>query len=237
MRPSDRDTIAAVATAPGEGAIGIVRLSGDRAVPIADACFRGVPAPSSTTDRVLTYGRLVHRSQVLDEVLVSVMRAPNSYTGEDVVEFNCHGGSYVLRRALDALLEAGARQAERGEFTRRAYLNGRMDLTQAEAVADLIGARGDLSLESAYFQLRGGLRHRFEKLAEDRPVGVADGDRHPRQPAAGSQVEQGSVREEGKTRQRIQCVPFTQVLRVSPGDQPNPFGPLPQQRLVSAELV
>ena len=166
MRTSDRDTIAAIATGPGEGAIGIVRLSGDRAIAVADACFRGALPLRSVVERTLTYGTLVHKNQVLDEVLVSVMKGPATYTGEDSVEINCHGGSYVLQRAMVALLEAGARSAERGEFTRRAFLNGRMDLTQAQAVGDLIGSRADLSLQSAYFQLRGGLRERFGSLAE-----------------------------------------------------------------------
>ncbi len=166
MRPSDRDTIVAVATAPGEGAIGIVRVSGPRAIDIAGRCYRGRRKLHQIEDRRLTHGRFVIGDQDLDEVLVSVMRAPHTYTGEDLVEINCHGGPLLLRRAVEALIDAGARQAERGEFTRRAFLNGRIDLTQAEAVADLISARADLGLESAFFQLRGGVKTRFEAMAE-----------------------------------------------------------------------
>ena len=166
MNISDRDTIVAVSTGPAEGAIGIVRLSGPAAVQIADRCFRGKRSLQQTGDRRITQGWLRAAGQDLDEVLVSVMRSPRSYTGEDMVEFNCHGGLLLLRRAVGALVSAGARRAERGEFTRRAYLNDRIDLTQAEAVADMISARGDLGLKSAFFQLRGGLRHRFERMAE-----------------------------------------------------------------------
>ncbi len=167
MRPSDRDTIVAVTTPPGEGAIGIVRLSGPQAVEIAAPCFRSGQKLHEVANRRLTYGRFVIGDQDLDEVLVAVMRSPRTYTGEDLVEFNCHGGALLLRRVVEALVDGGARIAERGEFTRRAFLNGRIDLTQAEAVADLIAARSDLSLRSAYFQLRGGLRVRFESMAED----------------------------------------------------------------------
>ena len=167
MRDSDKDTIVAVATGPGEGAIGIVRLSGAGAIQIGDRCFRGKHPLKQTGDRRIVQGWLNFGGKDVDEVLVSVMRSPRSYTGEDLVEFNCHGGPLLLRRAVGAFVSAGARRAGRGEFTRRAYLNDRIDLTQAEAVADLISARGDLGLQSAFFQLRGGLRRRFECMAED----------------------------------------------------------------------
>ncbi len=167
MYTPDTDTIVAIATAAGEAAIGIVRLSGPDAVEIADRCYRGMRPLSESADRHLTLGRFVVEGKDLDEVLVAAMRGPRSFTGEDTVEFYCHGGPHLLRRAREALLEAGARPAERGEFSRRAFLNGRIDLTQAEAVADMISAGSDLSLQSAYFQLRGGLRERFESLAED----------------------------------------------------------------------
>lgn len=166
MRPSDRDTIVAIATGHGEAAIGIVRLSGPEAVGIASGFFCGSPELDRVGDRRLTYGKFVVGDRDLDEVLVSVMRGSRSFTGEDTVEFNCHGGPLLLRRAMEALVSAGARPAEPGEFTRRAFLNGRIDLTQAEAIADMITARADRSLQSAYFQLRGGLRSRFEDLAE-----------------------------------------------------------------------
>ena len=166
MRPSDRDTIVAIATGPGEAAIGIVRLTGPEAVEIASGFFCGSLALNRVEDRRLTYGRFVVGDRDLDEVLVAVMRGSRSFTGEDTVEFNCHGGPLLLRRAMEALVSAGARPAEPGEFTRRAFLNGRIDLTQAEAISDLITARADRGLRSAYFQLRGGLRARFEDLAE-----------------------------------------------------------------------
>lgn len=166
MRPSDRDTIVAIATGPGEAAIGIVRLTGPEAVGIASGFFCGARELRRMEDRRLMYGRFVVGDQDLDEVLVSVMRGSRSFTGEDTVEFNCHGGPLLLRRAMEALVSAGARPAEPGEFTRRAFLNGRIDLTQAEAISDMITARADRSLRSAYFQLRGGLRARFEDLAE-----------------------------------------------------------------------
>jgi tRNA modification GTPase len=173
VRPSDRDTIVAIATAPGEGAIGIIRLSGPEAIRVAGSCFEGKQALEKLSDRSLTYGRAVTKDQFLDEVLVSVMRGPRSYTGEDTVEFNCHGGPLILRRISSALIDSGARSAEAGEFTRRAFLNGKMDLTQAEAVAEMIGARADLGLESAYFKLRGGLRKRFEGMAEALRVAIS----------------------------------------------------------------
>ncbi len=166
MKPSDRDTIVAIATGPGEAAIGIVRLTGPEAVGIASGFFCGSRELNHIEDRRLTYGRFVVGDQDLDEVLVSVMRASRSFTGEDTVEFNCHGGPLLLQRAMEALVSGGARPAEPGEFTRRAFLNGRIDLTQAEAIADMITARADRGLRSAYFQLRGGLRSRFEDLAE-----------------------------------------------------------------------
>ena len=166
MRPSDRDTIVAIATGHGEAAIGIVRLSGAEAIEIASGFFCGSVELDRVEDRRLTYGRFVVGDRSLDEVLVSVMRASRSFTGEETVEFNCHGGPLLLRRAMEALVSAGARQAEPGEFTRRAFLNGRIDLTQAEAIADMITAGADRGLQSAYFQLRGGLRSRFEDLAE-----------------------------------------------------------------------
>lgn len=166
MRPSDRDTIVAIATGSGEAAIGIVRLTGPEAVGIASGFFCGARELRRMEDRRLMYGRFVVGDQDLDEVLVSVMRGSRSFTGEDTVEFNCHGGPLLLRRAMEALVSAGARPAEPGEFTRRAFLNGRIDLTQAEAISDMITARADRSLRSAYFQLRGGLRARFEDLAE-----------------------------------------------------------------------
>lgn len=163
------DTIAAISTPPGEGGISIVRLSGPEAIGIAESIFR----PARKTKRLsrirshtLTYGHILdpHSGQLIDEVLVSVMHAPRTYTREDVVEINCHGGALVAQKILDLLLQQGARLAEPGEFTKRAFLNGRIDLSQAEAVIDLIRAKTDLSLKAATSQLSGELSERIERL-------------------------------------------------------------------------
>jgi tRNA modification GTPase len=160
------DTIAAVSTAFGEGAIAVLRLSGPRASAIATEIFRSrIPVPELPS-RVQRFGRIFDGPQVLDEVLLSIHRAPASYTGEDVVEIQCHGGILVTRRILDLLLSYGARSAEPGEFTRRAFLNGKMDLTQAEAVMDLIRAQTDLALRAASEQLEGRLGRHIMALRE-----------------------------------------------------------------------
>ena len=125
MRTSDSDTIVAVATAPGEGAIGLVRLSGSKAVSFANSCFKGSTALNNAPARKLLFGRFVHNGQDLDEVLASVMYGPASYTGEDTVEFNCHGGPLILHKVVEALVSLGARLALPGEFTKRAFLNNK----------------------------------------------------------------------------------------------------------------
>ena len=160
------DTIAAISTAFGEGAIAVIRVSGPEAVAIAGAIFRCRVVVGELPARVQQFGRIVDGGQVLDEALLAVHRAPASHTGEDVVEIQCHGGILVTRRILDLLLAHGARAAEPGEFTRRAFLNGKMDLTQAEAVMDLIRAQTDLALRAAAGQLAGRLgRHIVELRA------------------------------------------------------------------------
>jgi tRNA modification GTPase len=160
------DTIAAISTPFGEGAIAVIRLSGPRSVEIAGAIFRSRAAVGELPARVQQFGRIVDGNSVLDEALLAVHRAPASHTGEDVVEIQCHGGILVTRRILDLLLAHGARAAEPGEFTRRAFLNGKMDLTQAEAVMDLIRAQTDLGLRAAAGQLEGRLgRHIVELRA------------------------------------------------------------------------
>lgn len=166
MNASDSDTIVAIATAPGEGAIGIIRLSGSQALSLADRCFHGRQPLAQLPSHTLSHGHFHNHGQNLDEILTSVMRGPHSYTGEDIVEFNCHGGPFLLRLFLNVLIHEGARPALPGEFTKRAFLNGKLDLSQAEAVADMISAKSDLGLQSAYFQLRGGLRKRFEAMSE-----------------------------------------------------------------------
>src|SRR5438477_10837917 len=151
-------TIGAISTPAGEGAIALVRISGPGAVVIADQIFRGKEEPTRFASHVQHVGEIVHRSGALiDEVMMSIHRSPASYTGEDMVEITCHGGTLVSAKILEACLQAGTRSAHPGEFTERAFLNGKMDLTQAEAVMDLIRARTDLALRSATEQLEGKL--------------------------------------------------------------------------------
>jgi tRNA modification GTPase len=160
------DTIAAVSTPFGEGAIAILRLSGSRAVEVAAAIFRGNDQLHESPARRAQFGAVYDVHRKLDDVLVTVFRGPHSYTGEDVVEIGCHGGVLMTRRILELLLRNGARAAEPGEFTQRAYLHGKMDLTQAEAVMDLISAQTDLALRAASDQLEGRLGERFRRLRE-----------------------------------------------------------------------
>ena len=156
------DTIAAIATARGEAGIGIVRVSGTLALTIAAEVFRsprGV-APTELPTHTLTYGHVVDTTasdEIIDEVLLGIMHAPKTYTGEDIVEFNCHGGTIPLTAVLDLVVKNGARIAEPGEFTKRAFLNGRLDLAQAEAVAELIASKTDLSRKIAVEALAGKL--------------------------------------------------------------------------------
>ncbi len=158
---SEQDTICAVSTPPGEGGIGIIRMSGKEAIEIASRVFRprGAKRLRSVATHTLHYGHIIDpaRGETVDEVLVSVMRTPATYTREDVVEINCHGGMMPLWRTLALLVAAGARQAEPGEFTRRAFLNGRIDLAQAEAVMDVIRSKTELAQRAANEQLLGGL--------------------------------------------------------------------------------
>src|SRR5688500_10155507 len=152
------DTIAAVATPVGEGGIGIVRLSGPDALPILRRLFRPHHGSEEYRPQQMRYGRLVGEDDTtVDEGLAVYFRAPHSYTREDVVEIQCHGGALTLRRALELALASGARPAEPGEFTMRAFLNGRIDLAQAEATLDLIQARTQTGLHLALDQLGGRL--------------------------------------------------------------------------------
>ena len=160
------DTIAAISTPFGEGAIAVLRLSGPQAVAIADAVFRGKMRASEAPARQQQFGAIWDGATKLDEVLLTVFRAPHSYTGEDVVEIAGHGGVLVTRRLLALLLRSGARAARPGEFTQRAYLAGKMDLTQAEAVMDLITAQSDLALRAASEQLEGRLGEKIRALRE-----------------------------------------------------------------------
>ena len=151
------ETIAAISTPAGEGAIALVRISGEQAIAVADRIFRGNDRPSQIPSQSQRLGEIVADDRAIDQVMLSVHRAPASYTGEDLVEISCHGGVLVTAQVLEACLRAGARAARPGEFTERAFLNGKMDLTQAEAVIDLIRARTDLALRSAHEQLEGRL--------------------------------------------------------------------------------
>jgi tRNA modification GTPase len=169
----DDSTIAAVASPAGTGGISIIKISGPGSIPIAASIFqsgtklsKGQPTPAGFDSHRLYYGHIIDDQigRSLDEVLVSVMRAPRSYTREDVVEINCHGGAAAVRAVLELVLRKGARLADPGEFTRRAFLNGRIDLTQAEAVIDVINARTDLSLAAASAQTSGILRREIENI-------------------------------------------------------------------------
>ena len=159
------DTIVALATPPGIGAIGVIRLGGIRSVEIANDLF-----PSKDlllqASHSLHVGLLKEGDQLLDEVVVSIYRAPGSYTGEDVVEISCHGSPHIQERILQACLSKGARLARAGEFTQRAFLNGKMDLTQAEAVADLIASHSEASRKSALHTMRGGFANELKSLRE-----------------------------------------------------------------------
>src|SRR5438309_618763 len=162
------DTIAAISTPAGEGAIALVRISGADSIAVADKICRAKATPSEFASHVQHFGEIVDETErLIDQVMMSIHRAPASYTGEDLVEISCHGGMLVSARVLEACLRAGARAARPGEFTERAFLNGKMDLTQAEAVIDLIRARTDLALRSATEQLEGRLGDQIRKIRDE----------------------------------------------------------------------
>jgi tRNA modification GTPase len=165
------DTIAAIATPLGEGGLAVVRISGAQAFAIADKSFQPVGKsslkPSRAPTHTIQFGKIVRDEKVIDEVLLAVLRAPRTFTREDTVEISCHGGLLPAKLVLDTLLANGARLAEPGEFTKRAFLNGRIDLAQAEAVADLIHSRTELALAAANEQLAGKLSQRINQLRDD----------------------------------------------------------------------
>ncbi len=164
------ETIAAIATAVSQSGIGIVRISGAEALDVADSIFqsrKGTRKPSQMSSHTIHYGDIYDNDELIDEVLLLIMRAPHSYTCEDVVEIDCHGGILVTRRVLETVLKHGARPAEPGEFTKRAFLNGRIDLSQAESVIDVINAKNDFALKSSVRQLHGAVLHRIQEI---RPV-------------------------------------------------------------------
>src|SRR2546425_7377680 len=176
------DTIAARAGRRGEGGLAVIRLSGPAVLAGADKSF--VPAgkhslrPPAAQTHTIHYGKIERAGRTVDEVLLSVMRAPRTFTREDVVEITCHGGILAAKQVLDTVLANGARLAEPGEFTKRAFLNGRIDLTQAEAVADLIHARTELSLAAANEQLAGKLSQRINRLRDDMMKTLAHVEAH-----------------------------------------------------------
>jgi tRNA modification GTPase len=163
--PDWKDTIVALATPPGAGAIGIIRLSGDKSWQIANALFVGKDLLQQSS-HTLHVGLLTHERKTLDESVVSLFRSPRSYTGEDVVEISCHGSAFVLQSVLTACTQLGARLAKPGEFTQRAFLNGKMDLAQAEAVADLIASQTQAAQRTALHALRGGFSSDLKQLRE-----------------------------------------------------------------------
>lgn len=161
------DTIAAIATAVSNSGIGIIRISGEEALNVADRIFRPKKGDRKVSDmesHTVHYGYITDGEEVIDEVLLIVMRAPKTYTCEDVVEIDCHGGVLVIKRLLETVLKYGARPAEPGEFTKRAFLNGRIDLSQAESVIDVINAKNDMALKSSVSQLRGAVSGKIREI-------------------------------------------------------------------------
>jgi tRNA modification GTPase len=176
------DTIAAIATPLGEGGLAVIRVSGNHALGIVDKCFHPVGKGSTRAVKADThtihYGRITRNDQAVDEVLIAVMRAPRTFTREDVVEITCHGGLLPAKAVLDTILESGARLALPGEFTRRAFLNGRIDLAQAEAVADIINSRTEFALAAANEQLAGKFSQRINQLRDDLVATLAHIEAH-----------------------------------------------------------
>ena len=172
----EKDTICAISTPAGVGGVAIVRISGPDAVRIADSVLSMSKPLAEKKANTVSFGRLVKRElgvrseelgvneEILDEVLVSIFRAPHSFTGEDVVEIAVHGSVYIQREAIKLLLAAGCRMADHGEFTKRAFMNGKMDLSQAEAVADVIASRSAASHKVAVSQMRGGFSRKLQIL-------------------------------------------------------------------------
>lgn len=176
------DTIAAIATPLGEGGLAVIRISGAHALAVADKAFTPVgpyaSKPSAAVSHTIHYGKVTRGGQQVDEVLCAVMRAPRTFTREDVVEITCHGGVLSTKTVFDTVLECGARPALPGEFTQRAFLNGRIDLAQAEAVADLIHARTELALSAANEQLAGKLSQRINQLRDELMLTLAHIEAH-----------------------------------------------------------
>ena len=160
------ETIAAIATGLTNAGIGIIRVSGDMAIDVVDKIFYTKNGLKTKLSHTINYGNIVEDGNIVDEVLVMLMKAPRTYTGEDTVEINCHGGILVLQKVLKLVLKAGARIAKPGEFTKRAFLNGKMDLSKAEAVIDIINAKNDYALKSGMSQLNGNIRNKISGMRE-----------------------------------------------------------------------
>ncbi|HXH17621.1 MAG TPA: tRNA uridine-5-carboxymethylaminomethyl(34) synthesis GTPase MnmE [Chitinophagales bacterium] len=161
----NHDTIVALSTPPGVSAIGVIRLSGSKAIEICGKVFSGKEL-SKQASHTLHHGWICDGEKRIDEVVIGIFRAPHSYTGENVIEISCHGSPYVLQQTVDLLIEKGARPAKAGEFTLRAFLNGKLDLSQAEAVADVIASNSEASLKSAMQQMRGGFSKEIKELRQ-----------------------------------------------------------------------
>ena len=159
-----KETIAAISTGMTNSGIGIVRISGPDALDIADRVYRGKINIKNADSHTIHYGHISDGQETVDEVLVMVMKAPRTFTGEDTVEINCHGGVYVMKRVLETILKNGARAAEPGEFTKRAFLNGRIDLSQAEAVIDVINSENEYALQSSLSQLKGNIKYKINNI-------------------------------------------------------------------------
>ncbi|EGG81878.1 tRNA modification GTPase TrmE [Lachnospiraceae bacterium 2_1_46FAA] len=164
-----KDTIAAIATAMSSAGIGIVRISGREAIEIIQKIFRGKKEKNFAEEKTYTihYGYIADGEEIIDEVLVMLMKAPHSYTGEDTVEIDCHGGIYVVKKIMETVIKYGARPAEPGEFTKRAFLNGKMDLSQAEAVIDIIDSKNEYALKSSVSQLKGSVQKKIGEIREE----------------------------------------------------------------------
>ena len=164
------DTIAAIATAVSDSGIGIIRISGSDALLVADKVYRSPKNQkklSQAASHTIHYGYIYDEDELIDEVMVAVMRSPHSYTTEDTVEINCHGGILVMNRILETVLHHGARLAQPGEFTKRAFLNGRIDLSKAEAVMDLIHSKNEFAMKASVNQLKGSVSAKVRSLRED----------------------------------------------------------------------
>ena len=164
-----KDTIAAISTAMTNSGIGIVRISGEEAFDIIKRIYKGKKYKdlSKVKSHTIHYGYIMDGEETIDEVLVMIMRGPHSYTGEDTVEINCHGGVFVVKKILETVIKYGARPADPGEFTKRAFLNGRMDLSQAEAVIDVINSKNEYALKSSVSQLKGNVQKKIKEVREE----------------------------------------------------------------------